>query len=179
MRWVTREHIHMDRVASPWLIQRFIDPDAEFLFIDPNSKPWPADAVPFALPGAEIGPFDGANTTFHKLLRHHALTDPVLHDIADVVRAGIYHLAGSDQGEASAETISLGVALLALSEGVMLRHSDDYDNLRASAEMYDALYAFFWARRKDSRTEVAIFGERMAGLRDAWRAERGAGASPA
>ena len=64
MRWVTRDHVHMDRVGSPWLIWRFIDPDAQFLFV-PIAKTLgktlgvdvelPADAIPFALPGVEFG----------------------------------------------------------------------------------------------------------------------------
>src|ERR1700691_2338669 len=64
MKWVTRDFVHLDRVASPWLIKRFIDRDAVFVFV-----PWgaeerrPADAIPFALPGAEIGPHDQEGTT--------------------------------------------------------------------------------------------------------------------
>ena len=59
MKWVTRDYVHLDRVACPWLIKRFIDKEAEFVFV-----PWgeeskrPADAIPFALPGAELGPHD-------------------------------------------------------------------------------------------------------------------------
>lgn len=57
MKWVTRDYVHLDRVASPWLITRFVDPQAEFVFV-----PWgaedqrAADAIPLALPGAELGP---------------------------------------------------------------------------------------------------------------------------
>ncbi|HET6736307.1 chromate resistance protein ChrB domain-containing protein [Mycobacterium sp.] len=168
MRWVTRENVHLDRVASPWLIRRSIDPDAEFVFIDPD-KPWPTDAIPFALPGAEIGMHDENGSTFDKLLRRYQLDDPVLHDIADVVRAGIRHLFGEDQQGATPETLGLGMALLALSEGLMLRWPADHDNIEASCEIYDALYAYFWARRLDPRSGPETFWERMAGLRAAWR----------
>jgi hypothetical protein len=80
MKWVTRDFVHLDRVASPWLIKRFIDRDAVFVFV-----PWagedaaPAVAVPFALPGAEIGPHDAEGSTFAKLLAKYQLDDPALH----------------------------------------------------------------------------------------------------
>jgi hypothetical protein len=83
MKWVTRDFVHLDRVASPWLIKRFIDRDAVFVFV-----PWgkedrrPADAIPFALPGAEIGPHDHEGTTFAKLLKKYRLDDPALHSSA-------------------------------------------------------------------------------------------------
>ena len=169
VRWVTRENVHLDRVASPWLIERFIDPEAEFLFIDPDGQ-WPKDAIPFALPGAAIGMHDEDGTTFDKLLRRYELTDPALGDIADAVRAGVRQMLGGDQSGASEETLALGTALLALAEGIMLRRADDHENLRASAEIYDALYAYFWGRRADPRRGAQTFWERMAVLRTRWQA---------
>ncbi|GAB2968055.1 chromate resistance protein [Amycolatopsis acidiphila] len=165
MRWVTRENVHLDRVASPWLIRRFIDPEAEFLFIDPE-RPWPDDAIPFALPGAELGMHDENGSTFDKLMAHYRIDDPVVADIAGVVRAGIRHLFGEDQAGASAETVGLGVALLALSEGVMVVAPGDHRNVAASTVVYDALYAYFWGRRHDPRVGPASFWERMAALRE-------------
>jgi hypothetical protein len=168
MRWVTREKVHLDRVASPWLIRRFIDPDAEFLFIDPDGDPWPADAIPFALPGAEIGMHDEDGSTFDKLIARYGISDPVIADIADVVRAGIRQVFGEDQGSVPAEKVGLGVALLHLSEGMMVLEHDDNDNIAASSVFYDALYAYFWGRRKDPSTDHLAFFERMAGLRSNW-----------
>ncbi|WP_328687802.1 chromate resistance protein [Streptomyces phaeochromogenes] len=167
MRWVTRTDVHLDRVASPWLILRFIDPEAEFVFIDPDG-PWPTDAVSFAMPGAEIGIHDEDGTTFDKLLARYELTDPVLLDIADGVRAGVHQVLGGDLGDLSAESVSLGFGLLALAEGTMLRHPSDQRNLDHSMEIYDALYAYFWGRQRDPRTGAATFWDRIAELRSAW-----------
>ncbi|MER5432267.1 chromate resistance protein ChrB domain-containing protein [Streptomyces sp. NPDC002588] len=170
MRWVTRADVHLDRVASPWLIRRFIDPEATFEFIDPDG-PWPTGAVSFAMPGAEIGMHDEDGTTFDKLLARYELTDPALDDIADAVRAGVHQLLGGDLAHLSAESMALGTALLALAEGMMLRYPDQ-ENLDRSAETYDALYTYFWGRHRDARTGVATFWERIATLRSAWREDQ-------
>jgi len=167
MRWVTRESVHLDRVASPWLIRRFIDPAAAFVFIDP-AQPRPEDAIPFALPGAEIGMHDADGSTFDKLVARYRIDDPAIADVAGVVRAGIRHLFGEDQGDASPETIGLGVTLLALSEGVMVLEPDDRANIAASSVIYDAFYAYFWGRRTDSRTGPATFWQRIGDLRSSW-----------
>jgi hypothetical protein len=87
MRWVTRAHVHVDRVACPWLIQRFIDQEAEFKFV-----PWPGpsltaeDGTPFDFPDMDI-PFTHHNDkcTFEVLIDHYNLKDPVLHDMARIV----------------------------------------------------------------------------------------------
>ena len=84
MKWVTRKHVHVDRVACPWLIKRFIDPDAVFKFILwPGTKLSPKDGTPFDFPKMDI-PFthhDG-KCTFEVLIDHHKLQDPVLEEMA-------------------------------------------------------------------------------------------------
>ena len=91
MKWVTTANVHFDRVASPWLIRRFIDPQAEFLFVSrgqENNRP--ADAIPIAIPGtAKLGPHDKDGTTFQKLLREYKLQDPALERMAKVVDEGV------------------------------------------------------------------------------------------
>lgn len=168
MRWVTRADIHLDRVASPWLIRRFIDPDAVFLFIDPEG-PWPQDAISFAMPGAEIGMHDEHGTTYDKLIDRYQLGEPALLAIGDAVRAGVKQMLGGDLDRESATAISLGSSLLALAEGIMIRHPDDEQNLSCSTELYDALYAYFWGRQQDPRFGAATFWERIAELRAQWR----------
>ena len=172
MKWVTRETVHLDRVASPWLIKRFVDPDAEFIFIDPDTSPWPTDAIPYALPGAELGMHDEAGTTFDKIIAKFGLHAPELAEIADVIRAAVRHVLGEDQQGASPAAINNGIALAMVSEGLMIRRTEDHAILDASEELYDSLFAYFWSRRIDPRTGKDSFWERMAALRSQWRAEQ-------
>jgi hypothetical protein len=85
MRWVTRTQPHVDRCASAWLIKRFIDPEAEFLFIE-RSDPIPEGAVAFTLPGAEIKPVEGIFTTFDALMAKYQVSDQV----ARAIQAAIH-----------------------------------------------------------------------------------------
>ena len=145
MKWVTRDFVHLDRVASPWLIKRFIDPAAEFVFV-----PWgeenalPPDAIPFALPGAELGPHDADGSTFRKILRKYRLDDPALGTMADVIEAGIdYVLHGTEPDAAGRKALGL----LAISEGTLLLEEDDAAIIARSLPMYDALHAYYTAHR--------------------------------
>jgi hypothetical protein len=144
MKWVTREYVHLDRVASPWLIKRFVDPDAEFVFV-----PWtqehrrPADAIPLALPGAELGPHDEAGTTFEKIVAKYALKDPAILRMARIIKAGVaYVLEGFRPAPDDADG-QTAVGLLEIAEGMMLTHRQDNAILAASFVIYDALYANF------------------------------------
>ncbi len=145
MKWVTRDFVHLDRVAAPWLIKRFIDRDAEFVFV-----PWgaeercPPDAIPFALPGAEIGPHDVDGSTFQKLLRKYRLDDPALQTMARVIQAGIDYVLHDTQPDADGRT---AIGLLAISEGTMLLEDDDAAIIARSLPIYDALYAYFTAHQ--------------------------------
>jgi hypothetical protein len=146
MKWVTRDFVHLDRVASPWLIKRFIDREAIFVFV-----PWgeenrrPADAIPFALPGAEIGPHDHEGSTFEKLLAKYRLDDPALRSIARVIGAGIDYVL-HDRRPAIDDTVGqMAIGLRALSEGTMLINDDDATIIERSLPVYDALYAYFTA----------------------------------
>ena len=147
MKWVTREHVHLDRVACPWLIKRFIDQEAEFVFV-----PWgkederPADAIPFAIPGVELSPHDDDGSTFDKLMRNHNLTDPALKYVADLINSGIHQaLHRGHKDEMDVPAIE-GVGLNGLSEGIMLISDGDDDNIEKSMLVYDAFYA--WSRAK-------------------------------
>src|SRR5689334_5326127 len=101
MKWVTRDHVHMDRVATPWLIRRFVDPDAEFVFV-PLAKTLgptldtginlPPDAIPFALPGVELGPHDAQGSTFRKVMRKYDLSEPALEFMARIIESGVVHV---------------------------------------------------------------------------------------
>ena len=146
MKWVTRDFVHLDRVACPWLILRFIDREASFEFV-----PWGAEtlrssgAIPFAIPGVELGPHDVNGTTFDKLLAKYALDDPALKSIAKIIRAGVAHVL---HGDIPAQDDALGqmaYGLLAISEGMMLVNERDQAIIDSSLGIYDALYANFRA----------------------------------
>jgi hypothetical protein len=140
MKWVTRERPKTDRVACPWLIRRFIDPEAEILYV-------PADRVlevaareggrSFDAPGAEFS-HRGGNCTFEVLLEDFDLQG----DRALVRLAGIVHAADID-GELG--TDPLGPGLLAIAEGARDVESDDLKLLERESFVYEALYA--WCRR--------------------------------
>ena len=153
MKWVTRDHVHMDRVASPWLILRFIDAEATFVFV-PLAKTLgkvldsdvvlPADAVPFALPGAEIGPHDEGGSTFRKLMKKYGLKDPALEMMAEIIESGVTHVFHHHEAGYSVANLKYaeGVGLDALALGMMYARANDVDNIARSMVIYDALYDY-------------------------------------
>lgn len=144
MKWVTRQHAHVDRIACPWLIQRFVDPKAEFLFV-PREKVFDTaratGAIPFDTDGAELHHFRERGeefVSFDAIVRKYGLSDPALHDLARIVRA-----ADAKEPPSSEE----GPGLKAAATGFNLISRDDHENMRLQFPLYDALYAFCQARR--------------------------------
>ncbi|MSO76105.1 MAG: chromate resistance protein [Alphaproteobacteria bacterium] len=140
MRWVTRERPKIDRIACPWLVARFIDPEAEFLYVpagDVARVAGETGAIPFDMPGVELG-HHGAECSFDAFLAKygatHRLDDPALHEMAMIVR-------GSDTGRPELAPEAAG--LLAISQGLSLLYPDDHAMLRQGMLVYDALYAWF------------------------------------
>ena len=131
MRWATRAGIHIDRAACAWLIRRFVDRDAEFLFVgDPAEVP--ADATPFDMRGVALGHV-GGDCSFETILRHFELTDPVLWRIAEIV-----HVADLDDDRFDApEAPGLDVLLRGLS-----MTGTDEQTLAVSGPMFEALYEY-------------------------------------
>ena len=131
MKWATRAGIHIDRAACAWLIRRFVDRDAEFLFVgDPAEVP--ADATPFDMRGVVLGHV-GGDCSFETILRHFELTDPVLWRIAEIV-----HVADLDDDRFDApEAAGLDVLLRGLS-----MTGTDEQTLAVSGPMFDALYEY-------------------------------------
>jgi hypothetical protein len=131
MRWATRAGIHIDRAARAWLIRRFIDPAAEFVFVtDPAEVP--ADATPFDMRGVELG-HHGGDCSFETILRRYDLTDPVLWRIAQIV-----HEADLDDERYDApEAPGLDVVLRGLS---ML--CDDDRIVELTGPIFDGLYEY-------------------------------------
>jgi hypothetical protein len=171
VKWVTREFIHLDRVACPWLIKRFIDPEAEFNFV-----PWgqederPEDAIPFSLPGAELSSHDENGTTFEKLIRKYQLDDRALDMLATIVASGVHHALHRGQDDVNDVPALEGIGLDAISEGMMLLTEDDYDNVERSLAIYDALYLCCRARLLAESQELPRgMAQRVPALREALR----------
>ena len=132
MRWATRQGVHIDRAACAWLIRRFLDPEAVFVFVaDPAEVP--AGATPFDMPGVEFS-HHGSDCTFETLLRRHDLTDPVLWRLAQLV-----HEADIDDGRYDApEAPGFDLAL----RGLSLIEDDDRV-LELTGPLFDGAYEFF------------------------------------
>ena len=132
MKWVTWEQVAVDRMACAWLIRRFIDAEAEFLFVPPGSSPLPAGAEPFDIPGVRLSHHRG-HCTFHTMLQEYDLKDPVLQRIARIVdEADVVQ-------EVAVEPVAPGLDLLC--RGLRVISPDDQVALDRGALLYDALYA--------------------------------------
>ena len=137
MKWVTREHPKIDRVACPWLIRRFIDRDAEFLFVAPAEVKRVAEqtgAIPYDVEGVELS-HAGPRCSFDLFLEKYGLTDPHLRELAVIVR-------GADTDRLDLAPQAAG--LLAISLGLSRNFPDDHEMLRHGFVIYDALYT--WSR---------------------------------
>jgi hypothetical protein len=138
MLWITRSHVHVDRVACPWLITRFVDSDAEFLFVPKNQLDKVAretGAIPFDAPGVELGHQDG-RCSFESIILKYELKDPGLLRLAKIVHA-------ADVSEdLDQEPVARG--LEAIASGFSLRFPEDEQNLAHQFDIYDSLYA--WCR---------------------------------
>lgn len=136
MKWITRARPKIDRLACPWLIARFIDPEAEFIFVpgeEVMAKSLETGAIPFDVPGVELS-HHGERCSFDAFLEHYNLTaDPALQRLALIVRAADTchpELAPQAQG------------LLAVSEGLRAIYPEDHPLLAQGIILYDALYAW-------------------------------------
>ncbi len=140
MHWVTTRIIHFDRVASAWLISRFIDPEASFDFIEPGAE-FPAGATTFSVAGGDIGRHDKDGTTFSKLIKRHKLVDPALQELERVVVAGVAYVMEGRQPRADDRPAWIAVGLLAVAEGLLALEETDADILAKSLPVWDAVYA--------------------------------------
>jgi hypothetical protein len=135
MQWVTRERARVDRIACPWLISRFIDREARFLFVPPADVMSVAEregAMPFDVPGVELG-HHGDRCSFDAFVDRYALTDPALLALARIVR-------GADTEDRAITPESAG--LYAVATGFQAISRDDFENMARQFPVYDALYAF-------------------------------------
>ena len=153
MQWITRARPKVDRVACPWLISRHIDGDAEFLFVAPDRVHAVAaatGATPFDVEGVELS-HDGPRCSFDAFLLKYRLEDPVLDQLAVIVR-------GADTARLDLAPQCAG--LLAISLGLSRMFEDDHEQLRHGFVVYDALY--LWLKEAHAETHT-------------WNPQRGGG----
>jgi len=135
LKWVTREYVHVDRTACPWLIKKFIDPEAEFIFV-PTERIEEVvktrGAIPFDAPGVKLGHREG-RCSFETIIEEYGLKDSALHELAKVV-----HAADTRDVEAAPE----GAGLSAIMVGIRLNSKDDFEAIERARCVYDALYAY-------------------------------------
>jgi hypothetical protein len=137
MKWITREKVKVDRVACPWLIKKFVDPDAEFIFVAPDkiaAESGRLGAIPYDVEGVELGHHDG-KCSFEAIVQKYALTDPAIQLLAKIVHGAdvdddLYHRPEAP----GLEAIAAGFRHLGL--------RDDHEMLRKEFIVYDALYAY-------------------------------------
>jgi hypothetical protein len=135
MKWVTRARPKVDRVACPWLIKRFVDPAAEFLYVPADQVMEVAqreDAIPFDVANVELG-HKGPECSFDAIIKKYNLTDPALQRLAPIVRG-----ADTDAKQLTPESPGLE----AIAEGFRLVYHDDHELLDRELSVYDALYAY-------------------------------------
>jgi hypothetical protein len=143
MKWITRSHVHVDRVACPWLIARFVDNGAEFLFV-PSSQiekvAKETGAIPFDAPGVELGHADG-RCSFESIILKYGLKERALTRLAKIVHAA--------DVEEDIDTDPIARGMEAIASGFSIRFPDDAENLAHQFEVYDALYT--WCRMETAR----------------------------
>jgi hypothetical protein len=135
MKWVTREKARVDRIACPWLIDRFIDRDPTFLFVPTGAVMTVAEreqAIPYDVPDVELG-HHGDHCSFDAFLDKYKLDDPALQALALIVR-------GADTAQRQLTPESAG--LYALATGFQATSKDDVENMARQFPAYDALYAY-------------------------------------
>jgi hypothetical protein len=141
MKWVTRKNANVDRVACPWLIRRFVDSEAEFLYVPADAVMVVAErdgAIPYDVKDVELGHVDG-RCSFESIMVKYGLDDPGLKRLATIVH-------GADVA-ADRDICPEAAGLSAIAQGFALVHGeDDHEKIRLETPMYDALYV--WCSKK-------------------------------
>jgi len=146
MKWITREKAMVDRIACPWLIRKFVDRDAEFIFVPRDQildKAKELEAIPFDVKGAELTHYTEGGVervSFDAIIRKYNLKDPALLELAKIVRG-----ADADIPDPPPESAGLKAA----AGGFRRISKDDFENMRLQFPFYDAMYANCEAKLKD------------------------------
>lgn len=152
MRWITRERPKIDRIACPWLIRKFVDPDAEFIYVPADQvikQSRKLKATPFDVAGVEYTHYDD-QCTFDYVIKKHKLKDPALKTLATIVRG-----ADTDRHDMASQSSGLW----AISAGLSYNIKDDDALLEKGMLLYDALYS--WARFLQHEKHTESTGERI------------------
>jgi len=145
MKWITREHPKIDRIACPWLIKRFIDPDAQIIYVpyaEVLTKAAELDAEPFDVPGVEYTHYED-QCTFDFFIKKHELKDPALYRLAAIVRG-----ADTDRHDFAPQSAGLE----AIFSGLAFNSKDDQELLAFGIRIYDGLYS--WAQHLYQKTHA-------------------------
>jgi hypothetical protein len=137
MKWITRERPKIDRIACPWLIKNFVDPQAEFIYVPADqvlAKAKELQAIPYDVPDVEYS-HEGDRCTFDYIVKKHSITDPAINQLALIVR-------GADTD--SFDLAPQAAGLWAISAGLSYNYKDDHEQLSIGMKLYDALYS--WAK---------------------------------
>jgi hypothetical protein len=135
MKWVTREYVHVDRTACPWLIRRFIDPRAEFIFVPVEKIEEVVEkenAIPYDAPGVELG-HHGDKCSFDAIIEKYMIRDPAVLEVAKIVRG-----ADTDNPEMAPEAPGLDAVMT----GISVVAEDDHEAIEKARLVYDAFYTF-------------------------------------
>lgn len=133
MKWVTRQYVHVDRTACPWLIKKFVDPKAEFIFV-PVEKIEEVvkkeKAIPYDALGVELG-HRGDKCSFDAIIEKYKINDPAVLELAQIVRA-----ADTEKAEAAPEAAGLDAVMT----GISIVAEDDHEAIAKASQVYDAFY---------------------------------------
>ena len=146
MKWITREKVKVDRVACPWLITKFVDPQAEFIFAPANKVTDEAGqlgAIPYDMTNVELG-HHGEDVSFNSILKKYNLDDPALQLLGEIVRAADSHPSNPHPAGEGLRWVAHGFSALGLS---------DHEILNCEFIVYDALYAECQEAIKQGRTK--------------------------
>jgi hypothetical protein len=149
MKWITRERPKIDRIACPWLIRNFVDPEAEIIYAPASEVKEQAkklDAIPFDIPGVEFSHHED-KCTFDYLIEKYNLEDPALHTMAIIVRG-----ADTDRHDLASQA----AGLWAISAGLAYNVKDDYELLEKGMMIYDGLYSWAKHLQKERHTQNAV-----------------------
>jgi AraC-like DNA-binding protein len=149
MKWITRERPKIDRIACPWLIKNFVDPEAEFIYVPADKVKQQANelsAIPFDIPEVEYSHHND-KCTFDYILEKHSLKDPALQTLALIVRG-----ADTDRHDLASQASGLW----AISAGLAYNSEDDYELLRQGMMIYDALYSWAKYLQKEKHTQNPV-----------------------
>lgn len=150
MKWVTRQYVHVDRTACPWLIKRFVDPKAEFIFVPVEKIEEIAKkekAIPYDAPGAELG-HQGEKCSFDAIVEKYKIRDPAVLELAKIVRAADTDKMGAVPEAAGLEAVMTGLGMAA---------KDDHEAVNKASPVYDAFYTNCKLRliREKHKAEIA------------------------